>query len=101
MTTNKQLAREAYALGQTKFEGSACIRCGSATRYVNGHHCVACMAVRSAKHRAENKELLNLKKKIWSEQNKEYKSLYNKAWYQRKKAAKAAAMAEGNASAAS
>lgn len=86
MTTNKQLAREAEALGQTKFEGSACIRCESTTRYVNGHHCVACMAVRSAKHRAENLDLLNLKKKIWSEQNKEYKSLYNKAWYQRKKA---------------
>lgn len=99
MTTNKQLAREADELGQTKFEGSACIRCGNTTRYVNGHHCVACMAVRSAKHRAENRDLLNLKKKIWSEQNKEYKSLYNKAWYQRKKAAKVAAMAAGNASA--
>lgn len=57
------------------------------------------MAVRSAKHRAENRDLLNLRKKIWSEQNKEYKSLYNKAWYQRNKAAKAAAMAAGNASA--
>lgn len=99
MTTNKQLAREAEALGQTKFEGSVCIRCGRTTRYVNGHHCVACMAVRSAKHRAENRDLLNLRKKIWSEQNKEYKSLYNKAWYQRNKAAKAAAMAAGNASA--
>lgn len=96
MTTNKQLAREADALGKTKFEGSACIRCGSTNRYVNGHHCVDCMAVRSAKHRAENKELLNLKKKIWSEQNKEYKSLYNKALYQRKKAAKAAGEASAN-----
>lgn len=99
MTTNKQLAREAEALVQTKFEGSACIRCGSTTRYVNGHHCVACMAARSAKHRAENKELLNLKKKIWCEKNREYKRMYDKAWYQRKKEAKAAAMASGNASA--
>lgn len=99
MTTNKQLAREADALGQTKFEGSACIRCGSTIRYVNGHHCVACMAVRSAKHRAENRDLLNLKKKIWSEQNKEYKSLYNKAWYQRKKDRALQALAAGNSSA--
>lgn len=99
MTTNKQLAREAEALGQTKFEGSACIRCGSAIRYVNGHHCVDCMAVRSAKHRAENKELLNLKKKIWCEKNREYKSLYNKAWYQRKKARAAQALLAGNSSA--
>lgn len=99
MTTNKQLARKADALGQTKFEGSACIRCGSTIRYVNGHHCVACMAVRSAKHRKENKELLNLKKKIWREKNSEYKRMYDKAWYQRKKAAKAAALASGEASA--
>lgn len=99
MTTNKQLAREADALGQTKFEGSACIRCGSTTRYVNGHHCVACMAVRSAKHRAENRDLLNIKKKIWIKENKEYKSLYNKAWYQRKKARAAQALLAGNSSA--
>ena len=100
MTTNKQLAREAESLGQTKFEGSACIRCGSTTRYINGHHCVACMAVRSAKHRAENRDLLSLKKKIWSEQNKEYKSLYNKAWYQRNKARALQAQEAGSESAA-
>lgn len=68
---------------------------GSTIRYVNGHHCVACMSARSAKHRAENRDLLNLKKKIWSEQNKEYKSLYNKAWYQRKKARALQALAAG------
>ena len=99
MTTNKQLAREAEALGQTKFEGSACIRCGNTIRYVNGHHCVDCMAVRSAKHRAENKELLNLKKKIWCEKNREYKRMYDKAWYQRKKARALQAQEAGEASA--
>lgn len=84
--SNRQLAIAAVERGDTKFNGSPCVKCGGTLRYVQkngGSLCVACQNRRSAEYRAANKDKCNSLVAKWHKDNAEYHRNYAIARRQR------------------